>query len=251
MNHFVLGVRVDATGYFEATDRIREWALSGESRGVNATGVHGVMEAYDSPEFRRTLNRADMITPDGMPLVWMLRLKGVRNQQRVYGPTLMKHVLEMAARENISVGFYGSEQSTLDTLVVRIQTAHPALNIAYAFSPPFRSLSEQETDQIRKAITKSGVRILFVGLGCPRQEKWIDAQHGHIPAVMLGVGAAFDFHAGIKPQAPGWVQNAGFEWLFRLINEPRRLWRRYLCNNPRFVFLAIADLLGYLHSAVK
>jgi N-acetylglucosaminyldiphosphoundecaprenol N-acetyl-beta-D-mannosaminyltransferase len=204
------------------------------------------MEAHDVLEFREILKRADLITPDGMPLVWMMRLKGVRRQQRTYGPTLMLHILKMAARENIPVGFYGAEPTTLDALVARMKKAYPTLQIAYVFSPPFRSLNDDETIQIRREIIHSGVRVLFVGLGCPRQEKWIDSQRGHIPAVMIGVGAAFDFHAGVKPQAPDWMQKLGLEWLFRLFAEPQRLWKRYLYHIPRFIVLAVADLLGFV-----
>jgi N-acetylglucosaminyldiphosphoundecaprenol N-acetyl-beta-D-mannosaminyltransferase len=204
------------------------------------------MEAHDVPEFRRILRRADMITPDGMPLVWILRLKGAKNQQRVYGPNFMLHVLEMATCKTIPVGFYGGEPNTLHKLVERMKSAYPGLKVDYAFSPPFRVLSESELDEIRQGIVKSGVRILLVGLGCPRQERWIDAQRGVIPAVMIGVGAAFDFHAGLKPQAPAWMQKLGLEWLFRLLTEPRRLWKRYLYSVPRFIVLAAADLLGLL-----
>lgn len=242
----VIDININETSYEAATRQIQSWAQAGESRAVYATSVHGIMEAHDGLEFRKILNRADLITPDGMPLVWMLRLKGVRNQRRTYGPTLMLHVLEMAAREKIPVGFYGAELSTLAMLVTHMKTAYPDLLIAYTFSPPFRLLNEQETTRIRQQVIQSGVRILFVGLGCPRQERWIDDQRGCIPAVMIGVGAAFDFHAGIKPQAPVWMQMSGLEWLFRLSTEPRRLWKRYLRHIPRFIMLAGADLLGLL-----
>jgi len=251
MSMTILGVRVSPTSYTSATAQIRTWALDGESRGVNATGVHGVMEAHDSPDFRKILNRADMITPDGMPLVWMLRLKGVKGQTRVYGPTLMLHVLEMAANEQIPVGFYGADEPTLEILVKRMRERFPGLNVAYAYSPPFRTLDEQESAKIAEEITASGVRILFVGLGCPKQEKWIVEHKGKVSAVMIGVGAAFDFHAGIKPQAPTWMQAIGMEWFFRLLHEPRRLARRYLYNNPRFILLALADLLGILDKGKK
>lgn len=242
----VLKINVNETSYDAATREIQTWAEACESRTVYATSVHGVMEAHDMPEFRKVLNRADLVTPDGVPLVWMLRLKGVKNQPRVYGPTLMLHVLEMAARQDIPIGLYGGEPATRELLFQRIKAAYPLLRVGYSFSPPFRDLNDDETTQIRDEINRSGVRILFVGLGCPRQEKWIDAQRGKIRAVMLGVGAAFDFHAGLKPQAPAWLQKLGLEWLFRLLTEPRRLWKRYLYHNPRFVVLAVADLLGLL-----
>jgi N-acetylglucosaminyldiphosphoundecaprenol N-acetyl-beta-D-mannosaminyltransferase len=209
------------------------------------------MTAHDSDALNNVVNQADLVTPDGMPLVWMLRLKGVKSQTRVYGPTLMLHVLEMAAREKILVGFYGADDQTLQKLIARMNELYPALKVAYAFSPPFRTLDEQESAKIIEDISASGARILFVGLGCPKQEKWMAEQKGKIPAVMLGVGAAFDFHAGTKSQAPGWMQAIGLEWFFRLIHEPRRLAKRYLYNNPRFIVLALADLLGILDRGKK
>jgi N-acetylglucosaminyldiphosphoundecaprenol N-acetyl-beta-D-mannosaminyltransferase len=245
----VIDINVNETSYDSATRQIQAWAEADESRAVYATGVHGTMEAHDVLEFRKILNRADLITPDGMPLVWMLRWKGVKEQQRVYGPTLMLHVLEMAEREKIPVGFYGGEPGTRVMLETRMKAMYPDLRIVYSFSPPFHSLTDDETAQIKQDIIASGVRILFVGLGCPRQEKWIDAHRGSIPAVMIAVGAAFDFHAGLKPQAPVWMQKIGLEWLFRLWMEPRRLWKRYLYNNPRFVALALADLMGFRKGA--
>lgn len=241
----ILDIKIDETSYVDATRRVQSWAQSGESRSVYAANVHSIMEAYDDREFKKILNRADLVAPDGMPLVWMMRLKGVKTQQRTYGPTLMLHVMELAAYEGIPVGFYGGAPTTLATLVERMKTIYPDLQVNYIFSPPFRPLSGEEAVQIRQQINSSGVRILFVGLGCPRQEYWIDAQRGLIPTVMIGVGAAFDFHAGSKPQAPSWMQQLGLEWFFRLLTEPRRLWKRYLHHNPRFMFLAIADLLGF------
>jgi N-acetylglucosaminyldiphosphoundecaprenol N-acetyl-beta-D-mannosaminyltransferase len=245
----VLDINVTETSYADATEQIRSWATAGESRAVYAANVHAIMEAHDDIEFRNILNRADLVAPDGMPLVWMMRLKGVKSQQRTYGPTLMLEILEMAARQKIPVGFYGGIPTTLEMLVKRMKTMHHGLQVGYVFSPPFRTLSGEESMQIRQGIISSGVRILFVGLGCPRQECWIDGQRGFIAAVMVGVGAAFDFHARVKPQAPAWMQRTGLEWLFRLLNEPRRLWKRYLYHNPRFTVLAIADLLGILKRA--
>jgi N-acetylglucosaminyldiphosphoundecaprenol N-acetyl-beta-D-mannosaminyltransferase len=204
-----------------------------------------LMEAHDSLSFKEIVNAADLVTPDGMPLVWMMRLKGQRDQQRVYGPTLMLHVLEAAERENIPVGFYGSSPETLQSLIPRMQSRFPSLGIVYSFSPPFRELTEEENLRIDETVNSSEAGILFVGLGCPKQEKWMAEHRGKINSVMLGVGAAFDFHAGIKPQAPSWMQKNGLEWLYRFVSEPRRLWRRYLYHNPRFVFLASLDIFGF------
>jgi len=246
MTHEILDVSIKPINYLSATHQILIWAREGSSRIVFAANVHMLMEAHDSPAYKKIINSADIVTPDGMPLVWMMRVKGHPDQQRVYGPTLMLHVLESAARENIPVGFYGSSPQVLQSLLAKTQSRFPNLKIAYSFSPPFQEISQDEDAEIIKHINASSARILFVGLGCPKQEKWMADHRGRINAVMLGVGAAFDFHAGIKSQAPAWMQNIGLEWLYRLATEPRRLWRRYLYHNPRFIILAILDLVELL-----
>ncbi len=222
----ILDVSVDSTDYVRAVARLLGWARNAESRYVCAANVHMLMEAYDSPEFLKVVNKADLVAPDGMPLVWMLRFKGYPNQQRVYGPTLMLYVLEAASRENIPVGFYGSSPEVLQSLLVRMQDRFPKLKIAYSVSPSFHEISQGEDADIVKQITASSARILFVGLGCPKQEEWMADHRGKVNAVMIGVGAAFDFHAGLKSQAPAWMQKIGLEWFYRLVTEPRRLWRR-------------------------
>lgn len=243
---WVIGTRVHSTSYAGATSIVSDWSCGQESRYICVANVHMLMEAHDSSDFRKIVNDADLVTPDGMPLVWMIRLKGQRNQSRVYGPTLMLHILEAAAREIIPVGFYGSQPDVLEELIKHMQMRYEGLKIAYSFSPPFRELSPKEDLAIIEQVNQSGTRILFIGLGCPKQEYWMAEHRGKVNAVMIGVGAAFDFHAGVKPQAPVWMQRIGLEWLFRLANEPRRLWRRYLYHNPRFMVLAIADLLGLI-----
>jgi N-acetylglucosaminyldiphosphoundecaprenol N-acetyl-beta-D-mannosaminyltransferase len=245
----VIDISVNATNYASATKQIQIWAQAGGSYYVCAANVHMLMEAYDSPELRHLINQADIVTPDGMPLVWLMRLKGSSRQERVYGPTLMLHVLEAAARQKLRVGFYGGSPDVLEALVKRMQARYEGLNVAFACSPPFREMSREEDLAIVEQIDRSGARILFVGLGCPKQEIWMAEHRDRVKAVMIGVGAAFDFHAGIKPQAPLWIQKLGLEWFFRLCTEPRRLWKRYLYHNPRFVFLAVADLLGLLKKA--
>lgn len=240
----LLGVGVNSLNYDWALKIVIRWAQLRDSRYICIANVHMLMEAYDSPGFKGVVNDADLVTPDGMPLVWMMRVKGKRDQQRVYGPTLMLHVLEAAARENIPVGFYGGAPPVLESLVARMRVRFEGLNVAFNLSPPFRELSPQEDAEMIQSINDSGARILFVGLGCPKQEIWMANHREKVSAVMLGVGAAFDFHAGVKPQAPGWMQSAGLEWLFRFIREPGRLWKRYLFHNPRFVLLAVGDLLG-------
>jgi len=242
----LVGISIDGTSYNATVKLVMDWSRSLESRYVCIANVHMMMEAFGSLEFRMIIDNADLVTPDGMPLVWMLRLKGERNQPRVYGPTLMLHVLESAAHDKIPVGFYGGAPEVLVSLIQRMQARYDTLNVAFSFSPPFHAMSPEEDADMIEKINQSGARILFVGLGCPKQEIWMAGHRGKVNAVMLGVGAAFDFHSGIKPQAPMWMQKAGLEWLFRLFAEPRRLWKRYLYHNPRFVVLAIADLLGLI-----
>jgi N-acetylglucosaminyldiphosphoundecaprenol N-acetyl-beta-D-mannosaminyltransferase len=176
-----------------------------------------------------------------MPLVWALRRNGHPDQTRVYGPDLMLTVIEAAAREHVAIGLLGGKPQVLDELMKRLAAKFPALDIVYHFSPPFRPLDHTEDARIIDDINQSGARILFVGLGCPRQEMWMAEHAGKVRAVMLGVGAAFDFHAGAVRQAPGWMQRTGLEWAFRFSQEPARLWRRYLYHNPRFM---LAQWLG-------
>ncbi|MGQ9635487.1 MAG: WecB/TagA/CpsF family glycosyltransferase [Bryobacteraceae bacterium] len=244
-SRWILGMRVDATSYEDAARRIAGWARAGESRYVAVATVNNVMEAYDSAEFRRIMNDADLVTPDGMPLVLGLRLLGVRGASRVYGPDLTPVLLRAAEQNGLPVGFYGATSEVLALLLTRLCRRFPRLRIAYAYAPPFRPISAEEDARIVKEIEHTGVRLLFVGLSTPKQERWMAAHRGRIPAVMIGVGAAFDFLAGAKPQAPHWMQRAGLEWLFRLSTEPRRLWRRYLKHNPRFVVLFGRQVLAH------
>ena len=239
----ILGVRVDPTSYEAATAKILSWAKNGETRLICVANVHMIMEAYDSPSFKNIVNGADMVTPDGMPLVWAMRQLGFSHQERVYGPELTLRLVEMAAREGISVGFYGGSSRTLERLVTVFKEKHPSLDIAYFHSPPFRPLTAEEDEESIREINSSKPRILFVGLGCPKQERWMAEHRGQIQSVMIGVGAAFDFYAGTKRQAPAWLQNLGLEWLFRLGLEPGRLWRRYLFHNPRFLFFLLPQIL--------
>jgi N-acetylglucosaminyldiphosphoundecaprenol N-acetyl-beta-D-mannosaminyltransferase len=236
-------MRIDVTSYDDAERRVLEWVRAGESRYVCAAAVNNLMVAYDSPDYLQVMNQADLVTPDGMPLVWSLRLMGARSATRVYGPDLTWRLLDSASREGLPVGFYGSTRSTLETLAARVRHRFPSLRIAYQDSPPFRQLTAEEDARTTEAIRRSGARILFVGLGAPKQERWMAAHRGRIPAVMVGVGAAFDFLAGVKRQAPRWMQRSGLEWFFRLICEPRRLAPRYLKGNPRFVMLCARELL--------
>ena len=248
MKNMILGSRVDPISYAQAIHQVVVWAQQHESRYVCAANVHMLMEAYDSPEFQNVVNGADLVTPDGMPLVWMLRCLGYPQQERVYGPDLTLRLIEAAAMQEISVGFYGGTVETLAQLTNSFKEKHPNLQIKYSYSPPFRPLTTDEDESVILAMNASGAKILFVGLGCPKQERWMASHRGRIQVVMLGVGAAFDIHAGQKPQAPAWMQRVALEWLFRLGSEPRRLWRRYLLHNPRFFVLALMQLFGFRQS---
>lgn len=240
----ILEMRVDATSYSDAAGRVLTWARRRESRYVCVATVHMVMEGHDSIEFRQIVNGADLVTPDGMPLVWGLRRLGLKDVTRVYGPDLTCAILDGAAREGIGVGFYGGSARMLAQLLRTVSQRFPALDVRFAKSPPFRPLSTDEDERDVRDMNRSGTCILFVGLGCPKQERWMAEHAGRVRAVMLGVGAAFDFLAGVKPQAPDWMQASGLEWLFRLATEPRRLWHRYLVLGPRFVALFSRQLLN-------
>lgn len=242
----ILGIRTHSTSYSDATARVLAWAAASESRYVCVSNVHVTMESYDSSAYRAIVNAADLVTPDGVPLVWALKLLGVAAPTRVYGPTLTLHVLERASAEGVAVAFYGGTPEVLARLLEACRGRFPALQIAYAHAPPFRSATPEEAAAVVCEVNRSGARIMFVGLGCPKQEIWMASHKGRVNAVMLGVGAAFDFLAGTKRQAPAWMQRGGLEWAFRLMTEPRRLWRRYAYHNPRFIALLAGQYLKSL-----
>ena len=240
----VLGMRVDAPTTEDASRTVLDWASEGRSAYVCASNVHMTMETFDSEEFRSSVNGADLVVPDGKPLVWALNLLGVKNAEQVRGADLMAHTIEQAVEEGVPVGFYGSTPESLEDLIQVLEQRYPKLQIACRISPPFRPLSDKEDEGFVRQISDSGARILFVGLGCPKQEKWMESHKGRIPAVMLGVGAAFDFHTGRIREAPRWMSATGLEWAYRFYKEPRRLWKRYLKHNPRFVAMFVSQALG-------
>lgn len=237
----VLGVGVSAIDPGMALAAIEDWIQRRDPHYVTITGVHGVMESQSDPEVRAIHNRAGLVTPDGMPLVWASRLAGQRHVRRVYGPDLML----AACRRSLETGWrhflYGGAEGVPELLATRLADRFPGLEITGAFAPPFRPLTDAEDEEIVQRINAARPDIVWVGLSTPKQERWMASHLRRLEApVMVGVGAAFDFHAGLKRQAPRWIQGTGLEWLFRLITEPRRLWRRYLRNNP--VFLASVAL---------
>lgn len=234
----ILGTKVSVTSYAESIDLIHRWASAHESRVVAICNVHSIVTARSSIEHSHSLSKADLITPDGAPIAWLMRRLGVKRQTRVNGPDLMWRYLEHAQDVSESVFLYGGAPDTLMRLQDAIHVRYPRLNIAGAYSPPFRSLSAEESTAIVARINGSGAGTVWVSLGCPKQEKWMADNKGHIRSVMIGVGAAFDYHAGTITRAPLWMQNSGLEWLHRLSSEPRRLWKRYLITNSLFVFYA-------------
>jgi len=232
----ILGMRVDGTTYAETASAISDMASADSGGMVCVASVHMVMEAFDDPAFQRIVNSADRVTPDGVPLVRALRMLGIPRAQRVYGPSLTPVVCERAETLGLPVGFYGGTPEVLESLAGALAVRFPKLRIPFAYAPPFRPLTPSEDAAVVEAIDSAGVKILFVGLGCPKQERWMAAHRESLRCAMVGVGAAFDFIAGVKRQAPHWMQRWGLEWLFRLFAEPRRLWRRYLIGNPRFLY---------------
>jgi N-acetylglucosaminyldiphosphoundecaprenol N-acetyl-beta-D-mannosaminyltransferase len=243
MSYRILGMKVSAVTCLKATQNIVEWAVKKESRYICLANVHMTMEAYDSGRFRQIINSADLVAPDGKPLSWILQTKfRLFQSEQVCGRDLTHSVCQAAATSTISVGFYGSTPDVLSALVSNIKRYYPNLNVVYAYSPPFRPLTLPEKQGVIRDIKASGVQILFVGLGCPKQERWMAEHKDIIQAVMIGIGGAFDMIAGVKQQVPSWMQMLGLEWLFRLCLEPQRLWYRNFYYSPRFVFVIIKRL---------
>jgi N-acetylglucosaminyldiphosphoundecaprenol N-acetyl-beta-D-mannosaminyltransferase len=240
----VLGVPIDSGLWDDVLGRVVAWARTRESRYVAICNVHVTVTAAHDPAYRELIEGADMATPDGAPIAWMLRRRGFPNQPRISGPDLMERLLQQCPAGEVSVYFYGSTGEVLELLAGNFRASSPGLAIAGMESPPFRPLTPEEDDAAVARINGSGAGIVFVGLGCPKQEQWMAAHKGRVNAVMIGVGAAFDFHAGTVQRAPRWMRNAGLEWLHRLMSEPRRLWRRYLVTNTLFMWGAFLQLTG-------
>lgn len=238
----VLGVPIDVIDWNVMHDLIMRWALVRESHYVAICNVHVTVTAGRNPEFLRAIEESDIATPDGAPVAWLMRKLGHCSQRRIPGPDVMWELLKRCESASLPVYIYGSTDVTLDKLKERCSVVFPKLKL-FVESPPFRPLNQEEDEAAVQRIVASGAGVLFVGLGCPKQELWMHSHSGRIPAVMLGVGAALDFHAGTVTRAPLWMQNHGLEWLHRLLSEPRRLWRRYLVTNTLFVIGAVRQLL--------
>jgi N-acetylglucosaminyldiphosphoundecaprenol N-acetyl-beta-D-mannosaminyltransferase len=241
----VLGVGISAVDMDSALDRIDGWIRRRESQYVCVATVHGVMECQRDPSLRSVFNASGLTTPDGMPLVWLSWLYRLRHVRRVYGPDLMLALCERSVRQGYRHYFYGGAPGVVERLAARLRQRFPELQIAGTYTPPFRAMTADEDAEAVQAINRAGPDIVWVGLGSPKQDRWMATHVGRVSAsVLIGVGAAFDFHAGRKRQAPRWIQRGGLEWLFRLSQEPHRLWRRYLIDNPLFVALVLLQATG-------
>ncbi|NNE59954.1 MAG: WecB/TagA/CpsF family glycosyltransferase [Woeseia sp.] len=241
----VLGVGVSAVNIPSAVEIIDSWVKNRLRNYVCVTSVHGIVESQHHDDIKKIHNAAGLVTPDGMPLVWFMKSAGQSQVDRVYGPDLMLAVMKMAAERQYKHFLYGATEDTLERLRTRLETKIAGLRIVGTHAPPFRPLSPAEDAEVIQKINASGADIVWVGLSTPKQERWMASHIEHLLApVALGVGAAFDFHAGLKSQAPKIVQRSGFEWLFRLATEPRRLWKRYLTIVPYFVVHAICQKVG-------
>ena len=241
-SELVLKTRIDGTSYTDACDRIQHWANDQTSCYVVAANVHVVMTAYWNVSYRAVLEGAALVTPDGMPLVWAMRWLGIPQQQRVYGPDLMLAWCQRAAQTQLPIYLYGGTGAMLERVTQALSHRFPDLTIAGSYAPPFRALTVAEENADIERIHRSQAAVVFVALGCPKQEQWMARQQGQLNAVMIGVGAAFSFLSGDVTQAPRWMMRLGLEWAFRFSQEPRRLWQRYLVNNPAFVILLVGQL---------
>ena len=239
----VIDVSITALTLNEQVELMVNWAKQRLSKVVCVANVHMLVESHRDAQLRTVMDGADLVTPDGMPLVWMMRSLGRKSQDRVAGMDIFVAVCEWCERENVSIYLIGSTQRVLDKMEARLRKDFPNLEVAGLESPPFRPLSEEEESETTARINSSGAGFTFVSLGCPKQERWMADHYGKLNSVMVGVGAVFPVYAGVQKHAPKWIRELGFEWLYRLLQEPKRLSGRYLSTIPPFVYLAIKQLV--------
>ncbi len=240
----ILGVPVGAVDMPLVLDTLRDWIRDGTSRYICATDVFNVTSASANDQHRAALLEADLIVPDGTPLSWVGRLRGNRRIRRVCGPDLLLAACERSQSEGWRHFFYGGAEGVAESLAETLKERYPGLQVAGTECPPFRPLSEEETAQMVDRVEAANTDIMWIGLGCPKQEIWMNQHVGRMKDVVLvGVGAAFDFHTDRVHRAPAWMRNYGLEWLHRLTSEPKRLWRRYCYYAPRFVLLSLIETL--------
>lgn len=242
----VIRTPVSNLNYDGVIDRIATWIKTGHRDYICVVPVHSIIVGYWDRFHRQVLSQAGLCTADGMPVVWLQRLLGYSSASRVYGPTLMWKLLGEAEQNGWNVALLGGKEDRLAVLGENIKEYFPKLHLVEQISPPFRALTEEEDDALVDRLRQAKTDLLFVGLGCPKQERWMAEHSPRLGCVMIGVGAAFDFHAGAVRQAPSWIQRFGLEWLFRLAMEPRRLWKRYLSTNPVYLTLAAGQVLAHL-----
>lgn len=241
----VLGVGVSALNMRDAIRLCDEHLQTGARGYICVTGVHGVTEALDDPKFRRIQNASFLTVPDGMPMVWVGRLQGFRGMQRVYGPDFMTEFCEFSVSRGYRHFLYGGKPGVAEQLKTVLTGRIPGLQIVGCYSPPFRPLNHEELAQLTSELEVLNPDVIWVGLSTPKQERFMADHRDELPArLLVGVGAAFDIHTGAIKDAPGWMKNSGLQWLHRLIQEPQRLWRRYLLNNPRFAWKVLMQFLG-------
>jgi N-acetylglucosaminyldiphosphoundecaprenol N-acetyl-beta-D-mannosaminyltransferase len=240
----VLNVPIAALSFAEQIQLILDWANSRQSKMVCVANVHMLMEAHWKPLFARVLADADLRTPDGMPLVWMMQLLGVAKPERVAGMDIFQALCQKAQKKDLSVFFVGSEPEILDQIRDRLHRDFPNLHIAGMAPLPFKPLPITIDRDLVQTINNSGARLVFVSLGCPKQEHWMHQHRGKIKAVMIGLGGVFPVYAGLQSRAPSWMRWAGLEWVYRLMQEPQRLWWRYFKTIPPFLWLASRQLIG-------
>ncbi|MBS4065234.1 MAG: WecB/TagA/CpsF family glycosyltransferase [Chitinophagaceae bacterium] len=240
----LFGVDYSLTDYEKASQLIVDCGLKHISYGVSALAVHGLIESYRNPVLLEKVNKIDLVVPDGQPIRWALNFfHKAKLKDRVYGPQLTLDVLKYANEKKMKLYLFGSSEETLRKFSSNINTWFPQIIICGVHTDRFRDATSAEDEADIQKINTSGANIVLVGRGCPRQEVWVSDHLGKVNAAMMAVGAAFDFHAGVVKQAPQWMQRSGFEWLYRLIKEPRRLWKRYLITNSIFIFLVIRKLI--------
>lgn len=241
----ILGVGISAATIDLAVANIDHWIAERTPTYVCITSVHGVIESQHDPSFRKIINHSGMSTPDGMPLVWLSRAHGFSHVQRVYGPDLMLAVCEFGLQRGYRHFFYGGLPGVAELLIEKLTARFPGLIACGSYCPPFRPLTEDEEADLQRQVDAARPDLFWVGLSTPKQERFMAEHCGRLNVpVLLGVGAAFDFHSGRKQQAPRWMQRSSLEWLFRLLTEPRRLAKRYLINNPLFLALVFAQAVG-------
>jgi N-acetylglucosaminyldiphosphoundecaprenol N-acetyl-beta-D-mannosaminyltransferase len=239
----ILGSPITALPFETQVSVITNWATKRENHYVCVANVHMLVEAHWHADFAKVLEQADLVTPDGMPLVWLLRLMGMKHQNRVAGLDLFLALCAKAEQNGTSIYFVGSQATILERIRARLMREFPKLQIAGMAPLPFRSLTEQEREELLNNIEASKAGLVFVSLGCPKQEKWMHQNCDRVSAVMLGLGGVFPIYAGLQRRAPRWVRDWGLEWLYRLMQEPGRLWKRYLVTNLVFLGLILRQLL--------